>query len=1090
MTKRVGGQARGKRLPARLQWGGTLVAVAASLAALSLPGAARAATGTNNYDQMTGVGQTASAVTVNWTQGLLNDTNTAITGTTGVGTNADRTNQSSTLWFMYSEFQNLSVTVSQTQDIGHQGITVSWNWTQGGKPVATAQNGGFQSDFLQMMECYGDATTGPTPSQCEYGSTGLLPSGVPNAGIGGRTGPLCPAGAVAEPPTGIRAADGSPGTYGCDPLEGNIASDVAPCPSGTTCGPATEFDVPFVPVGDPTNPDYTIGDTTYYSSFTTNEVQEALVANGAGQQQFETVTGVQAPGLGCGLAESGGSVRSCWLVIVPRGTYEPNGFQVDPNSGQAGELIETSPLSQSNWDQRIQIHLTYSPVGSFCAPGTTEIQTFGTQLVQRAMQSWQLALNQAGNCKQVYAYSAVPESTVTQTLSGGGDVGLAFTTIPIGSEAVRDGGTAPTGLPTILYAPVAVAALDFGFNINLGTTGSVSTPVKLSPMLMAKALTQSYQQDLPDFFPTYGQEGPAWAKNNPLNISADPQFQTLNPEVPEDPSGPIALLLTEDHSAANQQVWQWINADSTASGWLDGTPDSTEPNVQVNPDYKALNLGQAAIDSYPRAYTGDLYYCPPTGPAASGLATASASSAASSSGTSTTTTLTVTPVMAEAGQSVTLTATEVAADKTNPAGSVQFEAAGTKIGTPVAVNASGAATTTTTLPSASSVALSAVFTPASPSYNPSTVTYTDAPCAQAVGTKDTTDLLPYSDNFDSAASAVITGSNTDLSGGWDLTIESPQNIPGWWDKHGVEPLGQILMWAADDTPDLAAYGLVPAQLCNDSGSSCISPSVASVTAAVSAATADSSGLLHVNPASPGTNAYPLTDIVYAAVATNQSPAALTDYAALISDAVGAGQTPGTAPGDLPPGYLPLPSNLVTQAQAVVTQLQNLASPSPSPSASSSTSASASTSTTSSTQTAASTATTAAGSTTTGTGTTTTTTTGGSTPTPTPAAAATTAPATTPASTPVTPVTSLGKVPVTGSTQPAGTVTALALPTPQDYVTSLPPNQAAAGTTPQQPVGSIRWVLLGLALVGGVFAGGGTLLRSGGIPPWRRRTVPP
>jgi hypothetical protein len=72
----------------------------------------------------------------------------------------------------------------------------------------------------------------------------------------------------------------------------------------------------------------------------------------------------------------------------------------------------------------------------------------------------------------------------------------------------------------------------------------------------------------------------------------------------------------------------------------------------------------------------------------------------------------------------------------------------------------------------------------------------------------------------------------------------------------------------------------------------------------------------------------------------------------------------------------------------------------------------------------------------------------------------------------------------------GTSSALILPTPQDYVTSLPPNQAAAGTTPQQPVGSIRWVLLGLALVGGVFAGGGTLLRSGGITPWRRRTAPP
>ncbi len=947
------------------QWGGAAVAVAASLAALALPGPARAATG-NSYDQMTGVGQTSSGVTVPWTQGLLDDTNTPLTSE-----NADRSSATPTSpdSFMYGDFKNLVVTVSQTQDIEHQGITVTWT---GGEP--TVQNGGtLQADFLQMMECYGDASTGPTPSQCEYGSSGLLPSGVLNPAIGERTGPLCPAGAVPSTTDPPRGADGSPASDGCDPEEAGITSDLAPCPAGQTCGTPTTFDIPFTPVGG--SPDYSLGDTTYYSEFTTDEVQEAVTAaDGTGQQQFETLTGVQAPGLGCGEEESSGQPRDCWLVIVPRGTYEPNGYQVNLNSAGVGSYLDSSPLSASNWAMRIQIHLDFAPVGSFCAPGTPEIQTYGTQLVTRAMQSWQIALNQSGNCQQVYAFSAVTEQQNTLNLTAGGDVGLAFTTIPIGSEAVRDGGTAPTNLPTILYAPVAIAALDFGFHINAGT-GYIATPIKLTPLLLAKALTQSYRQDLPDFLPLDGFNGPSWAQGNPLNISTDPQFRALNTEVPQDPTGPINPLLTEDHSAVNQQVWQWIQADSAASAWLNGTPDATDNNMVVNPQYKTLNLGTApAIDSYPRADSDDnLNYTLP--------------------------------------------------GNANP---------------PV------------------------------------------------VETKDSIDLLPYTDNFDSAGSAVLTANDPDLSGGWDTTISSPSGTAGWWDKAGVEPLGNIFMWAADDTPDLAAYGVIPAQLCNDSGSTCISPSTASVGAAVTGATTDSSGLLEVNPASPGSGAWPLTDVVYAAIATNQSAAALDDYASLISYAVTTGQTAGAAPGDLPPGYLPLPSNLVSQAQAVVTQLQNLASPSPSPSTSATSSSATSSSATSSstTQSETTTATTAAGTTTTGTGTSSTT--GAATPTPTPAAAPTTAPATTPAAALVTtPVSSLGKVPVTSTSHPAGVV--VGLPTPQDYTTSLPPSQAAAaGTTPQQPVGAIRWVLIGLAVAGGAMAGGGTLLRSKGIPLWRSR----
>ena len=74
-------------------------------------------------------------------------------------------------------------------------------------------------------------------------------------------------------------------------------------------------------------------------------------------------------------------------------------------------------------------------------------------------------------------------------------------------------------------------------------------------------------------------------------------------------------------------------------------------------------------------------------------------------------------------------------------------------------------------------------------------------------------------------------------------------------------------------PDLAAYGLLSAALCNTAGADCVQPSTADVTAALKSATADSAGLLQVNPAKVPSGAYPLVDVVYAAVPTNQSASA-------------------------------------------------------------------------------------------------------------------------------------------------------------------------------------------------------------------------
>jgi hypothetical protein len=806
-----------------LRWGGGLTAALALVALMAIgPAPARADAPTDSYNQMTGGGSTSSALTVKWADGLLNAQNQPITNdTTDRSPDSDRSAASPTspLSFMYGDFKNLAVTVSQTENITHQGITVSWT---GGLPTVGG-TGNYYENFLQIMECYGDSASGPSPEGCEFGSDHMLQPA--NYGITERTGLFCGAGTVpstTNPPGGMY-----PYQFGCDPYEPTTETPAHcdPTPGSTQTCATDNFFIPFVSADDPTNQIYgTVNLPKEFDRFNSNEIQAAATAaNGTGTRQFETLTANQSPGLGCGEVEPGGQTRNCWLVIVPRGKYEPNGYQVDPDGSNT--QINTSPLSAGNWAQRIQIHLDYAPLASTCPPNVVPDQMVGSQVVYRAVASWQQALNQAAQCARVFSFTASTENEATTQLAtgGAGTAGLAFTTIPIGSETARHGGSPPT-LPNILYAPVAVTALDFGFNINRGAAGADTTPVNLTPSLVAKALTQVYKQDLPDYDPPRV-PGPAWVQNNPLNITLDPSFTALNPTsvVSQDPDlHTLAPLLVGDLSADNQRVWNWIQADSATASWLDGK--STSNPVTVDPDYVSLDLGSnASMDSFPEAYTG------------------------------------------------TITCADVAS--------------------PTECGSKGTAKL------------------------------------------NSEDMIPVETNFDQATAAVLAGSNPTLLRDWLPLINGPDNKLGWWNAIGSEPPGAAFMWTMADMPDLAAYGIVSAALCDSSGAHCVQPSTASVTTAVNAATKDSAGLLEVNPADVPAGGYPLTDVVYAAISTDQPASVLSNYADFVSYAAGQGQTAGSAPGDLPPGYLPLPANLQAQAKSVVQQLRAIASPSPSPSTS-------------------------------------------------------------------------------------------------------------------------------------------------------------
>jgi hypothetical protein len=168
-------------------------------------------------------------------------------------------------------------------------------------------------------------------------------------------------------------------------------------------------------------------------------------------------------------------------------------------------------------------------------------------------------------------------------------------------------------------------------------------------------------------------------------------------------------------------------------------------------------------------------------------------------GVATTTRLTAPPAPASAGAAIPLTAKVEAAGGIHPNGSVQFEAGGTSIGSPVPVDANGVAATTTTVASAGSEPLSAVFTPSDPaaftaSAGPLTLTVNAA--AADSGDVPVAVILPTTGAFtltsDTADTVSLAVSASGLSAGsatTPITASDTRNtFPGW------SVAGQVTNW--------------------------------------------------------------------------------------------------------------------------------------------------------------------------------------------------------------------------------------------------------------------------------------------------------
>lgn len=464
------------------------------------------------------------------------------------------------------EFKDLKVTVSQTRNLINQTVKVSWT---GFAPTPLLAN------FLQIMQCWGD---GPAPdrTQCQFGKSGR------SGGIAERRirVPTLTGGSLVDPAETLRPV-----------------SD-------------TEFSqVPFWPVGG-TKPTAATVDTDnkFFDAQITNEVPVAFSANGTGEVDFEIQTVREASGLGCGApVDVNGTTtgRPCWLVIVPRGTTEVDGSSIVGNF--LG--LQSSPLSQTNWDKRIFIPLEFRPQGRACPLGTPERLLSGHELVVDAVSRWQPAL--CGNGGTLYSLTQLSDDLVRSQLLEASDPGLALISNPVPPDEQRPD-------RPLVYAPVAVSGLAFAFNVvkdppNLTTdtdprhavAGQPFTELKLTPRLVAKLLTQSYKGAVVGFGQGEQESGsqPEALRNNPWGLTNDPEFLDINDDknLLEDYKDLLNQTLHVDSlvqlgtSDLTGLLWDWVLADTDARAFVDGTPDPS--GMVVNPANKGL---RPPLSTYPR----------------------------------------------------------------------------------------------------------------------------------------------------------------------------------------------------------------------------------------------------------------------------------------------------------------------------------------------------------------------------------------------------------------------------------------------------------------------------------------------------------
>lgn len=494
---------------------------------------------------------------------------------------------------------DLKVTVSQTEDLVSQGIKISWT---GGKQSAAPVGGNGGSDFLQIAQCWGDDPDHPGhPDRrtCQYGAT-LGPGSMRD----GTTETENVATKDAAYTAFTTSPMGIPPTYTAIPFVGyNPAKAVDPATA------AAEYVVTNLTkdsagvVKQRSDADYVnVNENQFFTRYTTNEIPWAPSGDdGTGSVPFEVQTAVQSTGLGCGtpITQTDGTVvgQSCWLVIIPRGAGD---------SGQAN--ITKSGLWWDAWEHHLAVKLDFKPVGVRCEIGASEKQLAGSELVARAISSWQpnLCLGQNG---APFVLRTGNEADALVDASATTASPLALTTRPLDMDLVS------WKEDPLQYAPVALGGVALTFAIDRQPNTQTSpdaykakarlpfTTMNLTPRLVAKLLTSSYTDSLPTGadrshigYVNFAKPGP-----NPRTLLQDQDFLAINDEEWKYQTilGPSVAdaLMPKGRSDLAVRLWEYVLADQEARDWLSGKPDPW--GMVVNPWYSNNPALTGVLDGVP-----------------------------------------------------------------------------------------------------------------------------------------------------------------------------------------------------------------------------------------------------------------------------------------------------------------------------------------------------------------------------------------------------------------------------------------------------------------------------------------------------------
>jgi hypothetical protein len=336
------------------------------------------------------------------------------------------------------------------------------------------------------------------------------------------------------------------------------------------------------------------------SSFPSNETFGVTGLDGKGSTDFDVWTSAENASLGCS------QTVACSLVAVPimgiscdatdssvpaqdqptgsdgaeavseceeQGAFAP-GQLVNPVGNEDLSVSGSLWWSASNWRNRISVPLSFAVPASACEVVTSKsnVLIYGSELMVQATGQWApyFCLN-----PKLFSFTHVqtgePEA---RNLLATDSSEAAFTSYP------EPGGY---GRP-VVNAPVAVTGFSISYAID-GANGQPYTHLRLTPLLLAKLLTESYPAELP-----VQEEDPALA-HNPLNITLDPEFIQLNPGITQGVAATEAaseLVALSSDSDVIEALTTYINDNPEARAWLNGQPDPW--GMVVNPAYKGIKL--------------------------------------------------------------------------------------------------------------------------------------------------------------------------------------------------------------------------------------------------------------------------------------------------------------------------------------------------------------------------------------------------------------------------------------------------------------------------------------------------------------------